>query len=160
MAVIIQRLVELLIAKNNEIWMKSRGGIEKGKHHYKWFIMLHICFFISIIIETSVNNSNFTEVNYLLLFIFIAAQAIRFWSIQSLGRFWNTKVIVLPGVIHIKKGPYKYVKHPNYIVAGIELLVIPLFVGAVYTAMVFPLFHLLLLMIRIPSEEKALTRTT
>lgn len=155
-----QRLVELKIAKNNEKWMKSRGGIEKGRQHYKWFVLLHVCFFGSIIVETSVINNEVFSINYVLLFIFLTAQAGRFWCIQSLGRFWNTKVIVLPGVIHLKKGPYKYVKHPNYIIVAAELFVIPLFVGAVMTAILYPILHLLLLRVRIPEEEKALTKPT
>ncbi|HLS08245.1 isoprenylcysteine carboxyl methyltransferase family protein [Lentibacillus sp.] len=159
-AVIIQRLVELSIARSNEKWMKRIGGIEKGEKHYKWFIMLHCCFFISIIIETSINKHVLTNVNYFLLIIFLVAQAVRVWCIHTLGKFWNTKVIVLPGVALIKKGPYKYIKHPNYIVVGVELFVIPMLVGAQLTALLFPVCHLLLLRVRILQEEKALTRAT
>lgn len=160
MAVIAQRLAELSIAKSNEKWMKRMGGIEKGEKHYKWFILLHSSFFISIIVETSLKNHVLTEVNYMLLFIFLAAQAGRVWCMLSLGKFWNTKVIVLPGVALIKKGPYKYVKHPNYIIVAVELFVIALLVGAQLTAFLFPILHLFLLKVRIPSEEKALTRAT
>ncbi|WP_010530782.1 isoprenylcysteine carboxyl methyltransferase family protein [Lentibacillus jeotgali] len=160
LAIIMQRLAELSIAKSNEKWMKSMGGIEKGEKHYKWFIILHCCFFISILTETSLNKHILTDVNYFLLLIFLAAQAGRVWCIHTLGKFWNTKVIVLPGVIVIKKGPYKYVKHPNYIIVAVELFVIPMLVGAQLTAVLFPLLHLLLLRIRIPREEKALTKAT
>ncbi|QKY69173.1 isoprenylcysteine carboxyl methyltransferase family protein [Lentibacillus sp. CBA3610] len=160
LAVITQRLVELSIAKSNEKWMKRMGGIEKGEKHYKWFILLHCSFFISIIIETSLKNHEFMGVNYFLLFIFLAAQAGRFWCIHALGKFWNTKVIILPGVALIKKGPYKYVKHPNYMIVAVELFVIPLLVGAPLTAFLYPILHLVLLRVRIPREEKALTRAT
>ncbi|HLR63124.1 MAG TPA: isoprenylcysteine carboxylmethyltransferase family protein [Lentibacillus sp.] len=160
LAVIIQRLTELSIAKSNEKWMKSMGGIEKGEKHYKWFIILHCCFFIAIMTETSLNKHVLADINYFLLLMFLAAQAGRIWCIQTLGKFWNTKVIVLPGVIVIKKGPYKYVKHPNYIIVAVELFVIPMLVGAQLTAVLFPFLHLLLLRIRIPREEKALTKAT
>lgn len=159
-AVIAQRLVELYIAKSNEKWMKDRGGIEKGEKHYKWFIVLHSFFFLSIILEAMLDNRIDNRVNYFLLSIFLITQIGRIWCIHTLGRFWNTKVIVLPSVSLIKKGPYKYVKHPNYIIVAIELFVIPFLVGAQVTAFVFPILHILLLKIRIPREEKALTKAT
>ncbi|MBP1949610.1 isoprenylcysteine carboxyl methyltransferase family protein [Virgibacillus litoralis] len=159
-AVIAQRLIELSIARRNERWMKDRGGIEKGGKHYKWFIWLHSIFFLSMIFEALLNNNNSTGINYFLITIFLLTQLGRIWCIHTLGKFWNTKIIVLPGVSLIKKGPYKYVKHPNYIIVAIELFVIPLLLGAYLTAFVFPLLHVLLLKIRIPREEKALTKAT
>lgn len=151
-----QRLIELFIAKRNEKWMKKRGGIEKGEGHYRWFIIIHILFFISILAETFIRSNQMIYVNYILLFIFIITQMGRFWCIYSLGRFWNTKVIILPGEPIIKKGPYKYIKHPNYIIVGVELFVIPLLFGAYVTAIIFPILHILLLRMRIPIENKAL----
>ncbi|GIO28414.1 isoprenylcysteine carboxyl methyltransferase family protein [Ornithinibacillus bavariensis] len=152
-----QRIIELVIAKNNEKWMKARGGIEAGSEHYKWFIYLHLLFFISLFLETIAKLDN-QEIsfNYIYFLVFFAAQLARIWCISSLGRFWNTKIIVLPRVSLIRKGPYKYVKHPNYIIVAVELFVIPMLFGAYITAIVFPILHILLLRIRIPAEEKAL----
>lgn len=158
--VIAQRLIELNIAKRNEKWMKDRGGIERGEKHYKWFIWLHSIFFLSMIFEAALGESLNTGINYVLFTVFLLTQVGRIWCIQTLGKFWNTKVIVLPGVSLIKKGPYKYVKHPNYIIVGIELFVIPFLVGAQITAFLFPILHILLLKVRIPREEKALTKAT
>lgn len=153
-----QRLVELVIAKQNEKWMKARGGIETGSAHYKWFIYLHILFFISVFLETSMKLANQEVVfSYFYFFVFLLAQLARFWCIYSLGRFWNTKIIVMPRVALIKKGPYKYIKHPNYVIVAVELFVIPMLFGAYLSAIVFPILHVLLLRIRIPAEEKALT---
>lgn len=154
--IIVQRLVELVIAKRNEKWMMNKGGIEYGKRHYKLFIYLHTVFFISLIMEVLINKFQFPKLNVLLILIFIATQIVRIWCIQTLGRFWNTKIIVLPKVIVLKKGPYKYMRHPNYLIVGLELLIIPLLFGAIVTAIVFPILHIFLLMIRIPKEEKAL----
>lgn len=153
-----QRLVELIIAKNNEKWMKERGGIEAGSEHYRWFIYLHTLFFLSILIESNIQqNSTMISFNYVYFLVFLAAQLARIWCIYSLGRFWNTKIIVLPRVALIKKGPYKYVKHPNYIIVAVELFIIPMLFEAYITAIVFPIFHIMLLRVRIPAEEKALT---
>src|SRR5699024_9787181 len=103
------RLVELWIATNNERWMKARGGIEVGENHYKWFIILHLLFFISMLIEYKIKLGAYNgEIPfYNLLFVrFLLAQLGRVWCIYSLGRFWNTKIIVLPKVALIRKGPY------------------------------------------------------
>lgn len=155
-----QRLLELSIAKRNEKWMKDRGGMEQGKKHYKWFILLHVLFFLVTVLEAGANNPEERQLNYFLFLIFIAVQVGRIWCIYTLGKFWNTKIIVLPRVTPIKKGPYKYMKHPNYLIVLIELFVIPMLLGAYFSAILFPLAHLGLLKLRIPSEEKALTKAT
>ncbi|MEC5422507.1 isoprenylcysteine carboxylmethyltransferase family protein [Virgibacillus sp. C22-A2] len=154
--IIIQRLVELNIAKKNEKWMKERGGIERGQSHYKWFIILHVLFFISLLLESMMRDVTHVTLNYFLFAVFILTQLIRIWCIRTLGKFWNTKIIISPNFSLVSEGPYKFVKHPNYIIVGIELIVIPLLFGAYITAVVFPILHVLLLTIRIPSEEKAL----
>ena len=154
---LLQRLFELYIAKRNEKWMLERGAVEFGQVHYKWFVLMHILFFISIITEV-VFHSFQQEINisWIFVWLFIMMQLARIWCIGSLGRFWNTKIIVLENVILIKKGPYRWVRHPNYIIVLIELFVIPFMFHAYFTAIIFPTLHILLLMVRIPEEEKAL----
>ena len=155
--IICQRLVELVIAKRNEAWMLSQGGVERGAEHHKWFVVIHMLFFISIIAECLIRNNPVESINYLLFTIFILTQLARIWCIASLGKFWNTKVIILPGSSLRVTGPYQYVKHPNYIIVGIELFVIPLLVGAPLSAVIFPLLHIFLLIKwRLPVEEEAL----
>lgn len=150
-----ERIIELQIAQKNERWMKARGGVEVGGNHYKYFIFLHMLFFISLVIEIQLTSVRW---NIFFFMLFFMAQVGRVWCIASLGRFWNTKVIVLPNVICIKKGPYKYFKHPNYMIVFVELFAIPLATGAYRTAVLFPMLHLFLVMIRVPIEEKALGR--
>ncbi|HLR73021.1 MAG TPA: isoprenylcysteine carboxylmethyltransferase family protein [Pseudogracilibacillus sp.] len=154
---LLQRLFELYIAKRNEKWMLERGAVEFGQVHYKWFVLMHILFFFSIITEV-VFQSFQQEINisWIFVWLFIMMQLARIWCIGSLGRFWNTKIIVLENVILIKKGPYRWVRHPNYIIVLIELFVIPFMFHAYFTAIIFPTLHILLLMVRIPEEEKAL----
>lgn len=151
-----QRLIELFIAKRNEHWIKRRGGVEIGDKHYKWFIVLHTLFFISLIVESIVRNNLYIQLNFALFILFIILQIGRVWCIYSLGRFWNTKIIVVPNVHLIRSGPYRYLKHPNYVIVAMELIVIPLLLMAYLTAIIFPLLHILLLMVRIPSENRAL----
>ncbi|WP_067725530.1 isoprenylcysteine carboxyl methyltransferase family protein [Oceanobacillus damuensis] len=154
--IIFQRLIELVIARRNEKWMKERGAIEREADHYKWFIIIHVLFFIFILTETFWRDNSTLPLNYTLLIFFILTQLGRVWCIASLGKFWNTKIIILPGEQLVSKGPYKYVKHPNYIIVGLELFIIPLLFGAIITAVIFPLLHILLLTVRIPAEERAL----
>ena len=155
--VILQRIVELVIAKKNEKWMIQRGGVEWGKDHYKWFIVLHMLFFLSILVEVSLRDFSSFVFNIYVFTLFLITQLARVWCIQSLGRFWNTKIIILPHRRLVNKGPYKYVKHPNYIIVGVELFIIPILFGAYITAFIFPMLHLLLMTIRIPLENKALS---
>lgn len=151
--VIIQRLGELYIARKNEEWLKKRGGIEVGVKHYPLFIIVHACFFLSFIIEVHTSDEIFIQS---LFAFFLLLQIGRIWCIASLGRFWNTKVIVVPNVIRIKRGPYKWCKHPNYAIVILEILTLPLMFGAIKTALIFAIIHLILFVIRIPCEERAL----
>lgn len=151
-----QRLAELWVAKRNEKHLKDLGAIEVGEKHHKWFIIVHIAFFIAIIMEMTLAGHIASTINPYLLGFFLVTQLVRVWCITSLGVFWNTKIIILPNQPLVKKGPYKYVSHPNYIIVGLELCIIPLLFGAYLTALVFPFIHILLLTIRIPLENKAL----
>jgi|SRR5690625_1492349 len=155
--IICQRLIELIIAKRNEKWMKERGGIEHKEEHYKWLILIHTLFFISLIFESTLNSLN---LNYMLILLFIITQVGRIWCIIALGRFWNTKIIILPNVTLIRNGPYKYLKHPNYVIVGMELIIIPLIFGAYITAIIFPILHYTILRIRVSKENAALESVT
>src|SRR5699024_3031448 len=153
------RLLELTIAKRNEKWMKERGGVEKGKRYYKWFIILHVMFIMITVLEAGTHNPEDQRLNCFLFMLFLVMQIGRIWCIYTLGKFWNTKIIVLPKVVPIKKGPYKYIRHPNYLIVLAELFLIPLLLGAYLSAILFPIVHLGLLKWCIPSGKKTLTKT-
>lgn len=155
--VIVQRLAEMLYAKSNEKRMKQQGAIESGAAHYKWIVLLHVLFFIALLVEVLYLDIMETGIWWLFLVIFIVAQILRIWALASLGQFWNTKILVLPGAEKVRKGPYRWIPHPNYIVVALEILSLPLIFGAWRTALVFTIANaLLLLLVRIPAEEKAL----
>lgn len=158
--VILQRIVELFFAKRNERWMKARGAKEYGQDHYKAMVLIHTLFFLSLITEVLLLKKTVSSLWPTFIFLFIAAQMARIWVITSLGKYWNTKIIVLPGIEVVAKGPFKYVKHPNYLIVTIELLVIPLLFGAYVTAIVFFILNQIILRVRIPVEEKALRENT
>jgi methyltransferase len=157
---IIQRLLELVIARRNEKWMKEQGAIEFGMRHYLYIVLMHSLFFVVLIVEKVTFSRELSRVWPLFGALFVCAQVIRVWAISSLGRYWNTKIIVLPNLDVVRKGPYRFIKHPNYLVVSIELLVVPLLFGSYITACLFTLLNVFMLSIRIPAEEKALREFT
>lgn len=157
--VITQRLVEIFIAKRNEKLMLVKGAYEVGASHYPFMILLHVSFFISLILEVIYFKSAVTPY-YVLLIIFFLVQLLRVWCLVSLGVFWNTKIIVLPGSNVVVKGPYSYIRHPNYLVVCLEIVVLPLMFQAYMTAICFTILNLIMLSIRIPIEERALKEAT
>ncbi|MBS4194446.1 isoprenylcysteine carboxyl methyltransferase family protein [Lederbergia citri] len=158
--VIAQRLIELRIAKRNEQWMLTSGAKEYGQSHYQLMVLMHIGFFLSLIVEYLIRKPALNSYWQALLFIFIIVQIGRIWVIVTLGKYWNTKIIVLSGTYVVKKGPFKYVKHPNYIIVTIELFVIPMIFNLYITAILFLILNQIILRVRIPIEEKALRENT
>lgn len=158
--IITQRLIELVIAKKNERWILAQGGYEVGASHYPLMVLMHSAFFVALILEVTFLDRSRTFLWMLFLVLFLMAQLGRFWCLYSLGRFWNTKIMVLPNIAVVKEGPYRLFKHPNYIIVAIELLALPLLFNAYFTAIIFTLLNLWILSIRVPIEENALNEAT
>ncbi|MEX2104128.1 MAG: isoprenylcysteine carboxylmethyltransferase family protein [Bacilli bacterium] len=158
--VITQRLVELTIAKRNAKHIEALGGFEVGKSHYKYIVLLHISFFIILTAEVIGFHTLLLSWWLIPFSIFLMAQGLRIWCIRSLGPFWNTRIYIVPGAKPVNKGPYKYLRHPNYVVVGIELLSIPLIFNAYFTAIFISILNAAILSIRIRTEEHALKHVT
>ncbi|WP_036832849.1 isoprenylcysteine carboxyl methyltransferase family protein [Pontibacillus litoralis] len=154
--IIVQRIVEIGVARRNEQWMKDRGAYEVGREHYRWFIVVHSLFFLAILVEAPFASLQWSFSSQWLFVLFIMTQAFRIWCLASLGKYWNTKIIVMPGGERVVRGPYRFMKHPNYVIVAVEFVVIPLLFQAYWTALLFPFLHLLLMYIRIPIEEQAI----
>ncbi|MBK8554154.1 MAG: hypothetical protein IPL53_25150 [Ignavibacteria bacterium] len=156
--VILQRLFELVIAKRNEKWLLEQGAVEYGKEHYRFIVLLHTLFFISMIAEYNFRERDieFNVINYLFLVFFVFLQIMRVWVLRSLGKYWNTKILRIPDSGLIKTGPYRYFKHPNYIIVVCEIFVIPMIFDLYYTAIVFSVLNAIMLSVRIRSENEAL----
>jgi methyltransferase len=157
--VIAQRLVELLIAKRNEKSLLAKGAYEVGASHYPFMILLHVSFFISLLIEVLYFKSVITP-NYVLFAAFLLLQLGRVWCLVSLGSFWNTKIIILPGANVVAKGPYAFIRHPNYLVVCLEIVLLPLIFQAYFTMICYTILNFCILLVRIPTEEKALKEAT
>lgn len=154
--VIIQRLAELVISKRNQKLMLSKGAVEFDKHGYRYIVMMHTAFFVCLVSEWVFLKRDLNFYWVYLLIIFILAQVLRYWSIASLGYLWNTKIIVLKGSRLVSAGPYKYLKHPNYIAVITEILVIPLIFSCYITCIVFSILNIIVLTRRIKIEQTAL----
>lgn len=158
--VIIQRLVELRVAKRNEKWILAEGGYEVGASHYPLMILLHSSFFVALIAEVTLFQQGLSSLWGFLLPLFLLVQVGRIWCLTSLGKFWNTKIMILPHANVVKKGPYQQIRHPNYLIVTIELFIFPLLLNAYFTAFIFSILNIWMLSVRIPTEEKALIEAT
>ena len=155
--VILQRMAELLLARRNESWLRQHGAREFGHGHYPFLIALHAAFFLSLILEVLFVGNGPASWWWLPCGLFVCAQVLRYWSIASLGRRWNTKIMVLPDAPPLHRGPYRFLRHPNYVAVAVELLVIPLMWQAYFTAVIFTLLNALIMSVRIPTETRALS---
>ena len=152
--VILLRIGELVLSKSNEKWLLRNGAVEYGQKHYPFIVALHLLFIISLIIEYNTKQTVSFSI-FLLLFYFLLI-AFKTWVILSLGKFWNTRIYHIPGIPLVKKGPYSYFKHPNYLIVVAEIVVIPLIFHLYFTAITFTLLNAILLFIRIKEENKAM----
>ena len=153
---IIQRVSELILAGRNERAVRGMGALEYDENGYRTIVLMHAAFFVSLAAEYFLLNRTLNTYWPQLITIFLAAQALRYWAIASLGKFWNTKILVVPGAPPVGKGPYRYLKHPNYIAVAIEMAVIPLIFSCYITCVLFSALNLLALRRRIKIEESAL----
>lgn len=154
--IICQRMAELHIAERNRRILLQEGAQEFGNSHYPLFFVLHIGWLVGLIAET-LFWGKLVDYWAVYLGLFIISQGLRYWSISSLGKFWNTRILMVPSQPLIQQGPYRFVRHPNYLAVALELFSVPLIFGAVITAIVSTVLNMgLLFGLRIPAEEKAL----
>jgi methyltransferase len=158
--VILQRIVELSIAKRNERIVRAKGGIEFDKKGYKVIVAMHVAFFISLVLEKVFLERGLNSLWIFFAILFVLAQFLRYWAISSLGVYWNTRILVVPNSKLVTSGPYKYLRHPNYVAVIAEIAVIPLIFSCYITAAVFSVLNLILLRRRIRIEEEALQRAS
>jgi methyltransferase len=150
--VALQRLGELVVAYANTKRLLARGAIELDRAGYKWFVVLHAAWLAALL--TVVPAA--TPPNWLLLILYGTLQVARVWVIASLGGRWTTRLIVLPGAPLVKTGPYRWLDHPNYLIAVAEVAILPLAFAAVAIAAGFSACNVVLLARRIRLESRAL----
>ncbi len=150
--VAVQRLAELALARRNTRALLEQGGTEAGAGHYPLFVLLHTAWLAAMALLIPPH----TQPSLMLLGLFAGVMVLRIWVIASLGRFWTTRVITLPGAPLVRRGPYRWLHHPNYWVVAAEIALLPLVFGAWELALLFSGLNALLLSWRVRIEDRAL----
>ena len=153
LAVALFRVAELILAQRNTKRLLANGGSEFGRRHYPLFVLLHGGWLLVLFYDIP----SATELNHYFLVFFGILFCGRVWVITALGPYWTTRVISSPEFPLIRKGPYRFVRHPNYWVVIGEIAVLPLCFGAWYWAVVFSFLNAVLLWWRIRIENEALS---
>ena len=146
-----QRLAELALAQRNTLRLREAGAIEFGAAHYPLMVALHALWLIGLWV---LGHQRPVDPSWLAVFALL--QVARVWVIASLGARWTTRIIVLPGVAAVTRGPYRFIRHPNYLIVILEIAVVPLALGLPFFALVFSLANTALIVLRIHMENKAL----
>jgi methyltransferase len=154
-----ERVAELVRARRNAQTTLSRGGREYGRRHYSVMVALHTGFLVSCLVEVVVADRPFLPpLGVTMLMLVLLAQALHWWCIITLGDAWNTRVIVVPGSHRVSSGPYRLVRHPNYVAVVVEIAALPLVHSAWLTAAAFTLANAAMLTVRIRCENAALAQ--
>lgn len=160
----LERVAELVVSVRNAAWSKERGGVESGQGHFPFMVGLHTGLLVGALVEAWVRRPDVPSVlAWSMLALVVASQALRWWCISTLGRRWNTRVIIVPGLPPVTGGPYRLMRHPNYVAVVVEGIALPLVHAAWITALVFTVLNAGLLAVRIRVEDRALAtlpRTT
>ncbi|ART72568.1 hypothetical protein BTO20_31985 [Mycobacterium dioxanotrophicus] len=158
-AVAAERVVELVVSRRNLQWSKANGGKEFGAGHYPVMVVLHTGLLAGALLEAR-RRPYRRWLGRPMLALVLAAQGLRWWCITTLGRQWNTRVVVIPGAARVTGGPYRVVPHPNYVAVVTEGVALPLVGGAWLTALIFTVANAVLLRTRIRVENDALQGLT
>jgi methyltransferase len=155
--VALERLAELVVSRRNLAWSRARGGVEYGAGHYPFMVVLHVGLLVGCLVEVRVaDRQPLPVVASAMVVLVLASQALRWWCISTLGRRWNTRIVVVPGLAPVTSGPYRYLRHPNYVAVVVEGFALPLAGSAWVTALVFTALNAMLLTVRIREEDAAL----
>jgi methyltransferase len=156
-AVALERVAELVVSRRNAAWSLQRGGVEYGARHYPAMVVLHTALLAACLLEVLGAGRPFVPaLGWPMLVVVVASQALRWWCITTLGHQWNTRVIVVPGLRLVARGPYRRLRHPNYVAVVAEGIALPLVHSAWVTAVCFTALNAVLLRIRISTENAAL----
>lgn len=155
--VAVERVVELVVSKRNLKWSRAHGGVEYGHSHYPYMVALHAFLLVGALVEVWVwQRPLIPALSLVMLALVIASQGLRWWCIVTLGRQWNTLVVVVPGMPRVTGGPYRWLRHPNYVAVVIEGFALPMVGFAWVTAIVFTVLNAWLLTVRLRVENAAL----
>jgi methyltransferase len=155
--VVVARGVELAVSERNRRWSLARGGVESGAGHYPVMVLLHTGLLAGALVEVLTLDRPFLPwLGWPMLALLVASHGLRWWCISSLGRQWCTRIVVVPGLSTVTSGPYRFLRHPNYVAVVLEGIALPLVHTAWVTAAAFTVANAALLRVRIAAEDRAL----
>jgi methyltransferase len=159
--ILVESLIEAAISRKNSSVLIARGAIDIAPYLLPLMVLLYIFQFAGSVLEYY-KASREVSLNWLIIFgsIVLAAKGLKFWAISSLGSFWTMKVLIVPGSSAVTTGPYRWIRHPNYIAVVTESLALPLMGKAYFTTVCVALVFSFLLFLRIRAEEQALIQYT
>lgn len=156
-ATAVERLVEVRLSNRHLAWSLSQGGVERGWSHYPFMVVLHTAFLLGCVAEVWLLDRPFLPwLGWPMVAVALGCQGLRWWCITTLGRQWNTRVVLVPGAPRVQGGPYRWLSHPNYVAVVLEGVALPLIHTAWLTAAIFTVLNAALLVVRIRVEEAAL----
>ncbi|WP_414640638.1 isoprenylcysteine carboxyl methyltransferase family protein [Amnibacterium sp.] len=155
-----ERFLELVISRRNLGWALAHGGREEGIGHFPAMVALHSALGVACVLEPLLAPRPFLPaLGITAVVLVLASQALRYWCILTLGHRWNTRIVVVPGLPLVRRGPYRFLSHPNYVAVALEGIALPLVFTSWVTAVAFTVLNaVLLLRFRIPAEEAAMSR--
>jgi methyltransferase len=152
-----ERMIELVLSSRNARRSLAAGAVESGRGHYPAMVLFHAGFLVAAAAEPILVPRPWPlGLSLVALTVALAAQGLRWWAVATLGSRWTTRIVVHPGAPLATAGPYRFLRHPNYVAVALELAAVPLIGGAVVTALIATMGNALLLAVRIPAEERAL----
>lgn len=155
--VALERVAELVISRRNLSWSLRQGGFERGLGHYPAMVALHTGLLAGCLLEVWLLDRPFVPaLGWPMLVLVLASQGLRWWCIATLGRQWNTRIVVVPGMARVTRGPYRLLSHPNYVAVVVEGFALPLVHDGWVTAALFTVLNVPLLAVRIRAENAAL----
>lgn len=152
----IERIAELRLSRAHAHRLRARGAIEHGAGHFPVLVALHACVPLLLLGEVGWLGARPGPAWPAWLGLFVAAQLLRWWAVRTLGERWNVRVWVVPFEAPIRRGPYRFLRHPNYVAVALELIAGPMMFGAWRTAAIATAWNALAMALRIPAEERAL----
>ena len=153
------RALEISVSNRHLRALRARGAYEVGAAHYPWMVALHAAFLVSCVAEVWLLHRPWRPaVATVALAVLVVALALRWWVLSTLGDRWTTRIMLPPGERLITEGPYRWLRHPNYLAVVLEIVAIPMFHSAWLTAVIFSIANLLVLRVRIGVEDRVLDR--
>jgi methyltransferase len=149
--VALERIAELIHSRRNTTALLARGGRESGAEHYPLFVLLHAAWLAALAVFARPDASP----DWFWLAVFVLLQAARLWVIATLGPYWTTRIVTVPGASPVRSGPYRFLRHPNYLIVAIEIPALSLALGEPAVALLFGALNLALLGYRIRVEDAA-----